>query len=1225
MKKTLKILIALTSFLTIANVSLAEDMQPKKAIRKIVFENLPRFDQNFDENVTNYSATAYERNNKIKLFSFADRPGYSVSYQVGDGEWVNVNAIGSDERKALQFVDNNEITLNNGMNVIKVKYTKDDGSQEDKIYTFNINKVDYDFRGRTQIDKSNIRFKLEGEDYQDFNSLYNINLSKDKSITFDLSEVRDLSRIEAVVNEYKKVGPGKITIEVSEDGNNWKEVINKGHAYVVNADTEPQRGALKEGIMGANGWHKPFIRYEFGEYLENGEDHSNAVFGVRGRYIRYKFNDSAPDLGNNFKFTEFDIYETVEANKDKNPTIPELNEVNASKNLAEPYQLTGDYGNIAEGQKIVIERGMPTLSWTPSATYGRGFMTDKELQYVGFNGAMFYDAPIENDRYMVFNPNSFWSVVKAPNGVNRVEAAGEPGEFINEKMKPYLNNLVDITFGDESGYSLNESMAVGRWIDWAKQKYPGVLMHTNENSSWTYQGINTGLERYRSHVKNAHVDALTFDRYHPELYSDNNGDRNHLIQKLLKQNVWYVQRQVALEGNNFVNGVGDGTKPIVFGQYLDVFVKDNAMSAKNIIVDLSLLSGMKWLAYFRTEYDFDKSWLFDRDGTPTKGAEEVGKVARRIEKWSPYFTRLNNEYIAILTTDGSQVGNIHDNFRIGSFKNATLSFDKNKEFNIKDVLVDESTKGYTYNTYSRQFPSDIALGYFKKLPGLTNPNVRSKFYSNNPKAFMLLNGTVAGSASTYNYYNGIGKYNGSEEMTERTIKLKFFNGDIELYRIDDEGVVHKVDYKVIKTSDDKTEGELEVTLPGGRAGFFFWGLDLSKLIGKHEFGEDQVLVVRRNDEGKLITEIRKRSPEDQFPEEKDLVKKRIKDALINKLGNALLEKENEDPDSEGIEPTELGDDFETALDTLGAITNKDGSSTDFKFSNLGFYQIRKIAEDSLDKNREIMRRSINSSNKMLNVYVNGDTGYKKYSGYNSFENKLNFAIDSKVNSGMYSGIFGLDGEYKFEKTNYEEIKTTTNIPYINVYHKSEMYNAYLSLIVGYKYLNSSYESENKELTDRKNSVLNIYSELGYNINLNNYIKELPVKLQLTPYLGYDRVFVKSSKYEERQDNLNIIYKSNKYDISKLVLGTALNVEYGNLIGNIDLEYRYLLSEDKLKVPVLFGGVDMYVEEETPAPKHYFVGNVDLGIKLNDNFKLKINGKASTERGVKVGAGLSYQF
>lgn len=1201
-----------------------------KSIRKIIFDNIHRFDKKFDENVTEYNAIAYERTNKFKIYSFLEEEGYTVSYQLENGEWIQLNARNTNNiRNKRQLHSNEEINLKEGNNILKIKYSKD--GVDDKIYTFNINKVNYDFRGRTQIDKNNIKVKKEGDsEYQEFSNFSEKTLEIGKPLTFDLGEVKDLSRIEATVNKYNQ--GGKVEIEISEDGENWKKVIEKGHVYIVNADTEPKNGTLQEGQMGINGWHKPFIRYEFGEYLEDGETNStNAKFGVKGRYIRYKLITNTPNNtpNNPLKLTSFDIYETTAENKDKNPTIPELNEVNKNKNLSEPYQITGDYGDINDGQKIVIERGMPTLSWTPSATYGRGFMTEKELEIIGFNGAMFYDAPIENDRYMVYNPNSFWSITKAPGGNNSVSGAGEPHEFINEKMLPYVNNLVDITFGDESHYSEKESKAVGKWIEWAKQKYPGVLMHTNENSSWvggnneTIQNINAGLQRYRAHVRDGKVDALTFDRYHTELHHSD-GNRHHIVQKLLKKNAWYVQRQVALEGNHFVNGVGDGTKPIVFGQYLDVFVKDLQMTAKNIMVDLSLLSGMKWLAYFRTEYDFDKSWLFDRDGTPTSGAEEIGKLVKRIELWSPYFTRLNNEFIAIESTDGTPVEDIYDNFRLGGFRNANLSLSKNREFNIKDILLGEN-KGYVYETWSRDKPGDIALGYFKKVPGLKNEQARKYFYSSNPKAFMVLNGSIDGTASTYNYFNAYGKYNGMEEIDTREITLKFYNGDIELYRINDEGVVEKVNYKVIKKDDNSSEGELTLLLPGGRAGFFFWGLDLSKLIGKHEYEDNKVLVVRRNESGKLVTEIRQRTKDDIFKEETDPNKKRLKANLIKKLGDALIAKENENPDSDGIEPNQLGDDFEVALDTLGTITNKDGTSTDFEFSNIGFINIRKISDDNLEKNRELIRRASIESNKNVRLIINGDTRYKKNPNYSSFENKLNLGAEGKFEYKKYKAILGVDGEYKLENINYNGIKSTVNVPFINIYHRSEIYDAYAQIIAGYKRLNHNFEANDREISVKNDDVINVYAELGYNFKANDYIK-LPLEIKANPYLGYSHSIINSSKYSEKQSNLEIVYKKSKYEIPKLILGTNLNLEYKYLFADFNLEYRYLLSNStKLKTDTTFGGVEMYVEEKEETKKHIFISDINLGVKINDKFNIKLNGSVDTNRQLKGGLTLNYEF
>lgn len=69
------------------------------------------------------------------------------------------------------------------------------------------------------------------------------------------------------------------------------------------------------------------------------------------------------------------------------------------------------------------------------------------------------------------------------------------------------------------------------------------------------------------------------------------------VQSHLSTTVWKTYRKAALEGLT-----GDGTQPIMYGQYLDYNHQSNVSeSQKSITTMLSLASGQKWLGLFRME------------------------------------------------------------------------------------------------------------------------------------------------------------------------------------------------------------------------------------------------------------------------------------------------------------------------------------------------------------------------------------------------------------------------------------------------------------------------------------------------------------------------------------------------------------------------------------------------------------------------------------------------
>ncbi|MDY3778843.1 MAG: hypothetical protein SOZ77_01510 [Candidatus Limousia pullorum] len=169
---------------------------------------------------------------------------------------------------------------------------------------------------------------------------------------------------------------------------------------------------------------------------------------------------------------------------------------------------------------------------------------------------------------MLYNPDSLWGIAKAPFGGNNMSSAGEPTDFIPESMKDYIYNAISFCFGDEGYYSRSEAKAFGKWFNWTRENYPGVILHTNQfPSQWNESNL-------REYMTIAEPDMLTWDDYYGDRSWANPSSINlsavdvqkAAARKLLNLPTWNLYRKLASGGND-----GTGSKPIMFGQYLDAF------------------------------------------------------------------------------------------------------------------------------------------------------------------------------------------------------------------------------------------------------------------------------------------------------------------------------------------------------------------------------------------------------------------------------------------------------------------------------------------------------------------------------------------------------------------------------------------------------------------------------------------------------------------------------
>lgn len=759
-------------------------------------------DTGFAPEITEYEGTAYSSVNEIKVYPFAE----------SDTAEVRVN--GSDLNDEGYFtVDVSEP----GSHEVKVEVS-DNGDTTD--YTVDVEKVDTDYRDRrpvvkneTIMDAFSVSTSFDNEEQllevmeKDYNVVLPESSKADGSyveteesywsvpggslpdasgtdtpvelFTVDLGDTYSVSRIRAAFGPSNmNLSQNRVRISVSTDGETWETPVTKGN---MNTGTQ---------------YHQNVTRYEFGVSYD-------------ARYIRFEVTNWQFGDQKDLRIYQFMIF--YDAGE-----VPEKQD--APEGAGVPHQHEDRHQYLASGQATVVERGLTMSGWTPSSGYGRGIPTAEESEQFGYDGPLFYDPDFENPDYMLYNPDALWGIAKAPFGGNNMASAGEPADFIPESMKPYIGNAISFCFGDEGGYSTSEAEAFGKWFDWTREHYPGVILHTNQfPNQWSRANL---LEYFRI----AEPDMICWDDYYGDsswanpssINLSNENVQRDAARRLLNLNTWKLYRELAHGGID-----GTGSKPILFGQYLDAFAFNHSQSNKNLIVNTSILSGAKWLNFFRLEYQFDRAYLWDEDGTPTRGLLEWGQIIDRVHAIDDQLTRLNNDWIMFkMGTIGNEANASADGFRMGNFDDESSS-GKNLEYGLADVSVTSLSEAHDGGT------GDVVLGYYNTLPGLYESEIAEYFEgATAPKAFMIMNGLVAGQAERYNQFNIPAREAGSSDNTRQEITVTVdadFAAEHTLYMVDKDDTDENGSGKIKEV--ELSGSSFTVTLGGGEANLYFWDTD----------------------------------------------------------------------------------------------------------------------------------------------------------------------------------------------------------------------------------------------------------------------------------------------------------------------------------------------------------------------------------------------------------------
>lgn len=770
-------------------------------------------DIGFAPEITEYNGTAYRSVNEIQIYPFTESDTASVT--------VNDRQLNEDGYVAMDI-------SKPGNHDIKVVVSEGNSST---AYTVHVEKVNTDYRGRRPIVENDTILNAMSvqsdytEDTADLMAIlkkdYEVTLPETTAVgsyvntnetywsvggtnlpnaapntvipdggdgkngvfTIDLGDIYSISRIRAIFGPSNlNLAQNRARISVSKDGRTWETPVTKGN---LNTGTQ---------------YHQNVTRYEFGVSYD-------------ARYIRFDVVNWQ-NTSNELRIYQFMVFYDAANTPEKQP---------APEGASVPHLHEERHQYLASGQATVVERGLTISGWTPSSGYGRGIPTPEESEQFGYDGPLFYDPDFENPDYMLYNPDALWGIAKAPFGGNNMASAGEPEDFIPESMKPYIGNAISFCFGDEGGYSRSEAEAFGKWFEWTRRHYPGVILHSNQfPGQWSRNNL---LE----YMRIAQPDMLCWDDYYgdgsyarPSSFNLSNPEQQkNAARRLLNLSHWEMYRELAYGGID-----GTGAKPILFGQYLDSFAFNKSESSKNLIVNTSILSGAKWLNFFRLEYQFDRSYLYDEDGTPTRGLLEWGEIIDRVHAVDDQLTRLNNDWIMFKVGEMGNTDNANvstDGFRMSNF-DAPGSAEKNREFGITNVDMVSLSTAHDSKT------GDVVLGYFNTLTGLYESEIAEYFKgATAPKAFMVMNGLIAGQDEKYNVFNIPAREAGAANNTQQQITITVdpeFAANNTLYMVDKDDVDENGSGQIKEVALD-TNNSFTITLGGGEANLYFWDTDTS--------------------------------------------------------------------------------------------------------------------------------------------------------------------------------------------------------------------------------------------------------------------------------------------------------------------------------------------------------------------------------------------------------------
>ena len=235
-----------------------------------------------------------------------------------------------------------------------------------------------------------------------------------------------------------------------------------------------------------------------------------------------------------------------------------------------------------------------------------------------------------------------------------------------------------------------------------------------------------------SYVRDVKPDLLSWDTYYYSTTSGPSPDK--VVTSLLNNQTWQAQREYALKGLT-----GDGSSPILYGQYLDYNWDANvSASQKAIVPSLGLATGQKWFGLFRMEYNgYDRSSIIDHDGAPTRSFYEFTRIFRSVRYIGEYTKALDSTFVALKPGqyDGRGEAPVLSGYRYGNFASGDEAVAANQGAGLVDMSVTNT------GSVNGGKPGDVVVGYFDQLGGLEAAKSAEIFGESTtvPKGFMVVN------------------------------------------------------------------------------------------------------------------------------------------------------------------------------------------------------------------------------------------------------------------------------------------------------------------------------------------------------------------------------------------------------------------------------------------------------------------------------------------------------
>ena len=464
---------------------------------------------------------------------------------------------------------------------------------------------------------------------------------------------------------------------------------------------------------------------------------------------------------------------------------------------------------VNRAQALALQYGVMMPAWVPSEGYGRGGFDANERDLTGGAFPMFYDLPMFNTPMMEsLGKGAPWALAKAPTGKNSMCNAGDPHDFMNDYMKPYASTLVDIQYGDEGGFNRGESECFKNWFAWSKQNIPGAVVHANswDDPSW-YRDANLSY-----YVENAQPDLLSWDKYY---WGANGGPApSTVVMDLLNTNTWKKQREYGLKGLT-----GDGSSPILYGQYLDYNWDANvSASEKSIVPSLGLATGQKWFGLFRMEYNgYDRSSIIDHDGAPTRSFYEFSTIFGNVSYIGNYTKAMNSTFVAYKPGQYAARSDTPtlSGYTYGNFATGDEATAANEAVGLVDMSVTN------VGSVNDGLPGDVVVGYFEQLGGLDGAKSAEIFGDSTtaPTGFMVVN-ALTGQTRYPSYLLDPRTDNGSlaETAQDITLTVKKPNANAHLMLVNPADKTRQE----VELGDGETSQVVLTAVGGGDSRFLYW-------------------------------------------------------------------------------------------------------------------------------------------------------------------------------------------------------------------------------------------------------------------------------------------------------------------------------------------------------------------------------------------------------------------